>query len=287
MYVVRQAHHEQGKVNKFKAISVHPKSVEGAIRQNLEIAEMKKIKHSVFWHIVAGFILLLFSSQVIAEDTYQRQRDELVNTIKADAVRTRDFLGQGSLDERVIDALRKVPRHEFVPDDQRPFAYENRPLPIGYGQTISQPYIVAIMTDLLKPKKTDRVLEIGTGSGYQAAILAELVDSVYTIEIVEELAAKGAANLKRTGYGEVHTQTGDGYYGWETVAPFDGIIVTAVASHIPPPLIQQLKPGGRMIIPVGGHFMMQYLTLVIKDFDNKVTTQQILPVSFVPLTRKH
>jgi len=248
---------------------------------------MKKIKHIVFWLIVVGFILLLFSSHVIAEDTYQRQRDELVNTIRADAVRTRDFLGQGSLDERVIDALRKVPRHEFVPDDQRPYAYENRPLPIGYGQTISQPYIVAIMTDLLKPKKTDRVLEIGTGSGYQAAILAELVDSVYTIEIVEELAAKGAANLKRTGYGEVHTQTGDGYYGWETVAPFDGIIVTAVASHIPPPLIQQLKPGGRMIIPVGGHFMMQYLTLVIKDFDNKVTTQQILPVRFVPLTRKN
>jgi protein-L-isoaspartate(D-aspartate) O-methyltransferase len=249
--------------------------------------DMKRIKHIVFWLIIIGLILLLFSSHVIAEDVFQRQRHELVNLIKADVVRTSDFLGQGSLNEQVLDAIGKVPRQEFVPDGQRPYAYENRPLPIGYGQTISQPYIVAIMTDLLKPEKTDRVLEIGTGSGYQAAILAELVDSVYTIEIVEELAAIAARNLKRTGYNSVYTRTGDGYYGWETAAPFDSIIVTAVASHIPPPLIKQLKPGGRMIIPVGGQFMMQYLTLVIKDFDNKVTTRQILPVRFVPLTGEH
>ncbi|MDD5320385.1 MAG: protein-L-isoaspartate(D-aspartate) O-methyltransferase [Methylococcales bacterium] len=248
---------------------------------------MKKIKHIVFWLIVIGLILLLFSSHVIAEDVFQHQRLELVNIIKVNVVSTRAFLDRGALDERVLDAIGKVPRHEFVPDDQRPYAYENKPLPIGYGQTISQPYIVAIMTDLLKPKKTDRVLEIGTGSGYQAAILAELVDSVYTIEIIEELAATAAGNLKRTGYNSVHTQTGDGYYGWETAAPFDGIIVTAVASHIPPPLIKQLKPGGRMMIPVGGQFIMQYLTLVIKDFDNKVTTRQIIPVRFVPLTGKH
>jgi protein-L-isoaspartate(D-aspartate) O-methyltransferase len=248
---------------------------------------MRKIKHIIFWLIVIGIILLLFSSHVIAEDVFQRQRHELVNLIKDDVVRTRAFLEQGSLDERVLDAINKVPRQEFVPADQRPYAYENRPLPIGYGQTISQPYIVAIMTDLLKPKKTDRILEIGTGSGYQAAILAELVDSVYTIEIIEALAATAAGNLKRTGYNAVHTRTGDGYYGWESAAPFDGIIVTAVASHIPPPLIKQLKPGGRMIIPVGGQFMMQYLTLVIKGFDNKVSTRQILPVRFVPLTGKH
>lgn len=248
---------------------------------------MKKIKHIVFWLIVIGLILLLFSSHVIAEDVFQRQRHELVNIIKDDVTMTRDFLDQGSLDEGVLDAIGKVPRHEFVPNDQRPYAYENRPLPIGYGQTISQPYIVAIMTDLLKPKKTDRVLEVGTGSGYQAAILAELVDSVYTIEIIEELGKQAADHLKQTDYNTVHTRIGDGYYGWETEAPFDSIIVTAVASHIPPPLIKQLKPGGRMIIPVGGQFMMQYLTLVIKDFDNKVTTRQILPVAFVPLTGKH
>jgi protein-L-isoaspartate(D-aspartate) O-methyltransferase len=248
---------------------------------------MRKIKHIIFWLIVIGIILLLFSSHVIAEDVFQRQRHELVKLIKDDVARTRAFLEQGSLDERVLDAINKVPRQEFVPADQRPYAYDNRPLPIGYGQTISQPYIVAIMTDLLKLKKTDRVLEIGTGSGYQAAILAELVGSVYTIEIIEELAATAAGNLKRTGYDTVHTRTGDGYYGWESAAPFDGIIVTAVASHIPPPLIKQLKPGGRMILPVGGQFMMQYLTLVIKGFDNKVSTRQILPVRFVPLTGKH
>ncbi len=248
---------------------------------------MKKIKHIVFWLIVIGLILLLFSSHVIAEDLFQRQRHELVNIIKDDAVMTLNFLDQGSLDERVLAAIDKVPRHEFIPDDQRPYAYENRPLPIGYGQTISQPYIVAIMTDLLKPEKTDRVLEVGTGSGYQAAILAELVDKVYTIEIVKALGEQAADNLKKTRYSNVHTRIGDGYYGWETEAPFDGIIVTAVASHIPPPLIKQLKPGGRMIIPVGGQFMVQYLVLVNKDADNKITTRQILPVRFVPLTGKH
>ena len=248
---------------------------------------MKKIKHIVFWLIVIGLILLLFSSHVIAEDLFQRQRHELVNIIKDDAVMTLDFLDQGSLDERVLAAIGKVPRHEFVPDDQRPYAYENRPLPIGYGQTISQPYIVAVMTDLLKPEKTDRVLEVGTGSGYQAAILAELVDKVYTIEIVKALGEQAADNLKKTGYSNVHMRIGDGYYGWETEAPFNGIIVTAVASHIPPPLIKQLKPGGRMVIPVGGQFMMQYLVLVNKDADNKITTRQILPVRFVPLTGKH
>ena len=248
---------------------------------------MKKIKHIVFWLIVVGLILLLFSTHVIAEDDFQRQRQELVDTIKADVAMTQDFLNQESLDERVLNAIGKVPRHEFVPSDQRPYAYENRPLSIGFGQTISQPYIVAIMTDLLKPKKTDRVLEVGTGSGYQVAILAELVDSVYTIEIIKELGEQAADNLKKSAYNTVHTRIGDGYYGWETEAPFDGIVVTALASHIPPPLIKQLKPGGRMIIPVGGQFMMQYLVLVTKDVDEKITTRQILPVRFVPLTGKH
>lgn len=248
---------------------------------------MKRVKHLIFWLVVIGIILLLFSSHVIAEDMFRQQRHTLVDIIKYDVLRTRDFLNQEALDDRVLDALRKVPRHEFVPDDQRPYAYQNRPLPIGYGQTISQPYIVAVMTDLLKLKKNDRTLEIGTGSGYQAAILAELADSVYSIEIVEPLAKQAATNLKRAGYDAVHTRTGDGYYGWEEAAPFDGIVVTAVASHIPPPLIKQLKPGGRMIIPVGAPFMTQYLVLVSKDTDEKVTTRQILPVSFVPLTGKH
>lgn len=248
---------------------------------------MKHIKHLIFWLIVVGIILLLFSTHVIAADGYQMQREKLVNLIRVEVAMTHEFLGQGELEQKVLDAINKVPRHEFVSDDEKPYAYDNRPLPIGYGQTISQPYIVAVMTDLLKLKKGDKVLEIGTGSGYQAAILAELTDKVYTIEIVEELAKQGAANLKRAGYDKVKTRTGDGYYGWEEEAPFDGIIVTAVASHLPPPLIKQLKPGGRMIIPVGGQFMMQYLVLVTKDKDDKVTTRQLLPVRFVPLTGKH
>ncbi|MGZ4968906.1 MAG: protein-L-isoaspartate(D-aspartate) O-methyltransferase [Methylobacter sp.] len=248
---------------------------------------VRRVKHIIFWLVVIGIVLLLFSSHVIAEDDFSGQRHALVNIIKAEVIRTRDFLNQDSLDEPVLAALLKVPRHEFVPDSERPYAYDNRPLPIGYGQTISQPYIVAVMTDLLKLKKTDRVLEVGSGSGYQAAILAELADSVYTLEIIEPLARQAAANLKRTGYDAVHTRSGDGYYGWQDAAPFDGIVVTAVASHIPPPLIKQLKPGGRMVIPVGAPFMTQYLVLVTKDADDKITTRQILPVSFVPLTGKH
>lgn len=248
---------------------------------------MKRVKHLIFWLVVIGIILLLFSTHVIAEDEYRQQRDALVDVIKADVILTSDYLNQQALDEPVFDALRKVPRHEFVPDTERPNAYKNRPLPIGYGQTISQPYIVAVMTDLLKLKKTDRVLEVGTGSGYQAAILAELAGSVYSIEIVEQLGKQAAENLKRAGYDTVNTRLGDGYYGWEEAAPFDAIVVTAVASHIPPPLIKQLNPGGRMVIPVGAQFMTQYLVLVTKGDDGKVTTRQILPVHFVPLTGKH
>lgn len=248
---------------------------------------MKKTEHFLFWLIVIGLILLLFSSHVSAEETFRQQRQNLVEVIKADVMDIHDYLQLERLDEQVLNAIGKVPRHEFVPGNQRSYAYENRPLPIGYGQTISQPYIVAVMTHLLKPKKTDRILEIGTGSGYQAAILAELADSVYSIEIISQLGGQAAQNLKRTGYDAVHTRIGDGYYGWETQAPFDGIIVTAVASHIPPPLIKQLKPGGHMVIPVGSPFMTQYLVLVNKEMDGKITSRQILPVHFVPMTGMH
>lgn len=248
---------------------------------------MKKAMHLIFWLIFIGLILFLFSSHVIAEPDFRQQRLALVELIKDEVVSTRHFLRQEVLDDRVLEALRKVPRHEFVPKEQRDYAYDNRPLPIGHGQTISQPYIVAVMTDLLKPQQNHRVLEVGTGSGYQAAILAELVDSVFSVEIIEPLAEQAAANLKHSGYGSVHTRVGDGYYGWEAEAPFDGIVVTAVSSHVPPPLIKQLKPGGRMIIPVGAPFMTQYLMLVVKGSDGKITTQQLLPVSFVPLTGGH
>ena len=186
-----------------------------------------------------------------------------------------------------LDAINAVPRHELVPDQQVRFAYENRPLPIGYGQTISQPYIVALMTDLLAPQANDVMLEVGTGSGYQAAVLSELVAEVYSIEIIDQLALRAAADLERLGYDNVVSKLGDGYYGWAEHAPFDGIVVTAAASHVPPPLVEQLKPGGRMVIPVGSSFMTQQLLLVEKTEDGDVVTRQVAAVRFVPLTGGH
>ena len=186
-----------------------------------------------------------------------------------------------------MQAMATVPRHEFVPDRQKSRAYLNRPLPIGHGQTISQPYIVALMTDLIKLRPGGKVLEIGTGSGYQAAILAEITGAVFSIEIIEPLGKSAAKRFKRLGYNNIHSRIGDGYYGWREQAPFDAIVVTAAASHIPPPLVQQLKRGGRMIIPVGSRFVTQQLVLVTKDDAGKVTTRQILPVRFVPLTGEH
>jgi protein-L-isoaspartate(D-aspartate) O-methyltransferase len=163
----------------------------------------------------------------------------------------------------------------------------NRPLPIGHGQTISQPYIVALMTELIAPEASDIVLEVGTGSGYQAAILAELVEHVYTIEIIEPLFSTATTRLGRLGYNNVTTRLGDGYYGWDAHGPFDAIVVTAAASHVPPPLIQQLKPGGRMVIPVGGRWMVQQLLIIEKTANDEIITKQIAAVRFVPLTGEH
>jgi protein-L-isoaspartate(D-aspartate) O-methyltransferase len=219
-----------------------------------------------------------------AAESYEKQRQELVDEIRLDVRRTSREIGRAQLDDRVMDVMARVPRHEFVPADQRRYAYMNRPLAIGYGQTISQPYIVAIMTDLLELEKGDRVLEVGTGSGYQAAVLAEMKTDVYTMEIIPELGREVAERLDRLGYKEITTRIGDGYFGWEEHAPFDGIVVTAAAAHIPPPLVRQLKPGGRMVIPVGGPFRVQQLTMVEKSATGEVTTRQLLPVAFVPLT---
>lgn len=195
--------------------------------------------------------------------------------------------GEPDLDERVMQVLAAVPRHEFVPAAQARNAYENRPLPIGSGQTISQPYIVALMTDLAEPRPDDVVLEVGTGSGYQAAVLSRLVEHVYTIEIIEPLADQASARLDRLGYDNVTTRLADGYFGWEEHAPFDAIVVTAAASHVPRPLIEQLGPGGRMIIPVGERFATQQLLLIEKAADGGITTRQIATVRFVPLTGDH
>ncbi len=236
-----------------------------------------------------GWLLILLAAWAAAapgDGEYRARRERMARVIEAEAAMTQQVMGRGVFDERVMAAIRKVPRHEFVPDDQKRHAYENRPLPIGHGQTISQPYIVALMTDLLDPEPGDVVLELGTGSAYQAAILAGLVKEVYTIEIVEPLGRAAKARLARLGFQNVTTRVADGYHGWPEHAPFDGIVVTAAASHIPPPLVRQLKRGGRMIIPVGGPFLVQQLTLVEKDAKGDVTTRQLLPVRFVPLTRK-
>jgi protein-L-isoaspartate(D-aspartate) O-methyltransferase len=195
------------------------------------------------------------------------------------------IIAEGIEDEAVIRSMRAVPREEFVPARLEKQAYLNRPLPIGYGQTISQPYIVALMTQLLEVDEDDTVLEIGTGSGYQAAVLAEIVKTVHTVEIIQPLAESAAKRLQRLGYSNVKTYTGDGYFGLEEQSPFDAIIVTAASDHVPPPLIRQLKKGGRMCIPVGQPYYPQVLKLIVKDNKGGVTIRDILPVVFVPLTR--
>lgn len=221
------------------------------------------------------------------EDRFVVERRALVAEIGELARSTQAETGQGAFSGEVMEAMGKVPRHRFVPSEIERYAYLNRPLPIGYGQTISQPFLVAYMTELLQVNKDSKVLEIGTGSGYQAAILSELTREVYTIEIIEPLAARAADALRNNGYANVQVRTGDGYYGWEEHAPFDAIMVTAAASHVPHPLIIQLKRGGRMLIPLGSGFMPQHLVLVEKDMQDRVHTRELLPVQFVPLTGGH
>ncbi|MFP3943769.1 MAG: protein-L-isoaspartate(D-aspartate) O-methyltransferase [Alphaproteobacteria bacterium] len=219
------------------------------------------------------------------EAGHAEERAELVETVRRSFRSNRGPGVPRTLSKRVAQALGAVPRHEFVPAEVRSHAYRNRPLPIGYGQTISQPTIVALMTELAGIAPGERVLEIGSGSGYQAAVLAEMDAQVHTIEIIPELGKAAADRLSRLGYEKVRTRIGDGYFGWPEAAPFEAIVVTASASHIPPPLTKQLAPGGRMVIPVGPPFTVQQLVLVTKDADGSVKTRQLLPVQFVPLTR--
>ncbi|HEU0188945.1 MAG TPA: protein-L-isoaspartate(D-aspartate) O-methyltransferase [Gallionella sp.] len=238
-------------------------------------------------HFALGaFLFMCFTSPSHSEG-FDAARHKMVEEVLADTGATSSYSGISALSPSVIKAMEKVERHRFVPAALSALAYLNRPLPIGHGQTISQPFVVAMMTDLMKVKEGDRVLEIGTGSGYQAAVLAEIAGSVYTIEIIEPLGNEATERLKKLGYRNVETRVGDGYYGWPEAAPFDSIIVTAAASHVPPPLLKQLKPGGRMVIPLGAQFMTQYLMLVEKKPDGTVTSRQMLPVAFVPLTGGH
>jgi protein-L-isoaspartate(D-aspartate) O-methyltransferase len=220
-------------------------------------------------------------------DTAQQRADRsaMLRTIERHAQSADDALGRGHIEPAVLEVMGRLPRHAFVPANMQDQAYDDRPLPIGYSQTISQPFIVALMTDLLALEPDDVVLEVGTGSGYQAAVLAELVAEVHSIEIIPGLAESAAARLGELGFANVETHLGDGYYGVEAAAPFDAIVVTAAANSIPPPLIAQLKPGGRMVIPVGSSFSLQHLMIVEKDPGGRVRTRQTLPVRFVPLTR--
>lgn len=228
--------------------------------------------------IVLALFSLSLSNLVIlfALDNFKRQRENMVSE---------QIEKRGIKEKSVLQALRNVPRHLFVSEELQSLAYADRPLPIGYGQTISQPYIVALMTELLNLKQGNKVLEIGSGSGYQAAILSEITQEVYTIEIIEELGESAKKRLKDLGYQSIRCRIGDGYYGWEEYAPFDGIMVTAAATHIPPSLIRQLKKGGKMCIPVGDPFLTQNLILIEKDQEGNLKTKNILPVRFVPFVR--
>jgi protein-L-isoaspartate(D-aspartate) O-methyltransferase len=224
--------------------------------------------------LVAILLVTMVDPSAMGQD-YKKLREKMVRTqIQAD----------GITHQPTLKAMRTVPRHLFVPEEYLERAYNDGPLPIGYGQTISQPYIVAFMTQIINPKATDKVLEIGTGSGYQAAVLSAIVRQVFTIEIVPELGELAKTRLKEMGYSNVYVRVADGFYGWKEHGPFDAIVVTAAAEFIPPPLVAQLKDGGKMIIPIGSPFLVQNLILVKKK-GSKLITQSVLPVKFVPFTR--
>jgi protein-L-isoaspartate(D-aspartate) O-methyltransferase len=230
-------------------------------------------------------LVALSPGNALPADETTRAREQMVAEIAATAREIAPTTGRFALDARVMEAMGRVPRHLFVPPVLRKYAYENRPLPIGAGQTISQPFIVALMTDLARVRPDSKVLEVGTGSGYQAAVLAELCKSVYTIEIIASLGNEAAARLRSLGYRNVEVRIGDGYAGWPERAPFDAIVVTAGADHIPAPLVAQLAPRGRMVIPVGPSSVDSELMVVEKQVDGSVRTHPVLPVSFVPLMR--
>ncbi len=252
----------------------------------------KRRVHTIIFFLLAVIFIILITQRIgykKAEEETEKKAEinERIELDKYANTRKRmiedDLKGRDIIDENVLNIMAKVPRHKFVPENLIERAYDDNPLPIGYGQTISQPYIVALMTQSLDLKPEDKVLEIGTGSGYQAAVLAEIVSEVYTIEIIKELAESAEERLKNMGYKNIKVKNADGYFGWEEYAKFDKIIITAAANHIPPPLLEQLKDGGKLIIPLGSTLRFQTLTLVTKK-DNDTETEFITGVRFVPMT---
>ncbi|MBI5327433.1 MAG: protein-L-isoaspartate(D-aspartate) O-methyltransferase [Deltaproteobacteria bacterium] len=227
----------------------------------------------LFLNILSLTAILILHTVAPAEDIYKQKRQNMV---------AQDIRGRGISDKKVMEAMEKIPRHLYVDEYIRDMAYADYPLPIGEGQTISQPYVVALMTETLRLKQSDKVLEIGAGSGYQAAVLAEIVKDVYTIEIRKGLADKAEKRFEEMGYKNIKVKYADGYFGWEEYAPFDAIIITASANHIPPPLIKQLKQGGRLIIPLGSTVYYQTLTLATKT-KGEIDLEQITSVAFVPM----
>jgi len=223
-------------------------------------------------------LLIIGTAMLQTKETFNQEREEMV---------VQQIAGRDVTDKRVLEAMNKVPRHLFVFLGEERYAYEDRPLPIGHGQTISQPYIVALMTELARIDKEDVVLEIGTGSGYQAAVLSVLASHVYSIEYIEALGREARGRLKSLGYNNVEVKIGDGYEGWPEHQPFDAILVTAAIDHIPQRLIDQLKPGGRLVIPLGGEFENQVLRVVEKDSRGVISHQDIIPVRFVPFLGEH
>jgi len=213
---------------------------------------------------------------------HELMRQQMIAEVVADVVFLTPQIGKSALDSRVIDVMGRIPRHEFVPIELRAYSYINSPLPVGYGKTVSQPFIVALMTDLLEPRAGDTVLEVGAGVGYQAAILSELVKQVYSIDIIEELALDTRKRLRRLGYRNIEIGVGNGYYGWSEHAPYDKIMVTAAPDLIPAPLIAQLKPGGRMVVPTGIPDRQQLMVLE-KSADGRLATREVLPVRFSEL----
>ncbi len=237
--------------------------------------------------LVTVLALMLVAVALVALEGYREARMDMLEAIRDSTADTVDYTGRSKLSDRVMAAMAAVPRHEFVTDSMKSRAYLNTALPITHGQTISQPFIVALMTDFLDPEPDHVVLEVGTGSGYQAAVLSGLVKHIYSIEIIAGLTESAGEVLGRLGYENITLKTGDGYLGWPEHAPFDGIIVTAAADNIPPPLVEQLKPGGKLIIPVEGRGGFQELILVEKGENGSTKERSVLPVRFVPLTGDH